>query len=155
MNKGIVVSLMVLLFLGTETLFSGEQQIAIRVDTAKVALKHRTLAIQAIGMGKTPNMLGRGGWLVRRGAEGVLNKDGLLEYNLMFNGVPNYSGFKLQPIKANFHEHTVPQGVKGVRIFGQFNEVDALLPEPQPKKPKSLLPFRKKQQEEEEASEHP
>jgi hypothetical protein len=48
----------------------------------------------------------------------------------------------------------VPQGVKGVRIFGQFNEVDALLPIPEPKKPKSLLPFGKKPKEKTE-SEHP
>src|ERR1700730_15077933 len=156
MKKGILALLIaVLSFSTSEVLFSAsrEQEIVMRVDTGTVVLKHRTLVIQALGMGKAPTMLGRGGWLVRRGAQAALNKDGLLEYNLMFKGVPNYSGFKLQPIKANLHERSVPGGVKGVRMFGKFNEVDALLPEPKQPKSKSFLPFGKKRHEENEAPE--
>src|SRR6266550_3083661 len=94
MKKGIVAPLMAALLLSSsQPLFSAsrEQQIVTRVDTATVMLKHRTLVIQALGMGRIPTSMGRGGWLVRRGAQAALNKDGLLEYNLMFNGVPNYS----------------------------------------------------------------
>src|SRR4051794_2354898 len=84
-----------------------QQQIAIRVDRAVVALRGRSLVIRAEGMGRTPSAMGRGGRLVRRGGNLVLNKEGLLEYDLVFNGVPNYSGFTLKPIKASLKEASV------------------------------------------------
>jgi hypothetical protein len=121
-----------------------EQRIVTRVDTATVSLRHRTMVIRATGMGKTPTAMGRGGRIVRRGAGG-LNKEGLLEYDLVFNGVPNYSGFKLKPIKASVTERSVPAGVKGARVFGEFNQVDALVPAPKTRK--LVLPFGKKRRE--------
>jgi hypothetical protein len=120
---------------------SREQKIVTRVDAAAVQLKHRTLVIKAVGMGRTPSAMGRAGRLVRRGGPGVLNKDGLLEYNLIFNGIPNYSGFNLKPVTASLKERSVPQGIKGVRVFGEFNQVDAFIPEPKKRK---LSPFGKK-----------
>ena len=125
---------------------SRQAQIVTRVDEATVVLRGRTLVIQALGMGRTPSGMGRAGRLVRRGEIATLNKDGLLEYNLVFNGVPNYSGFKLKLVKGRLREHQVPAGVKGVRIFGEFNQMDALLPTPKPKQRKSFLPFRKKRE---------
>ena len=119
-----------------------QQQIVTRVDTANVTLKHGSLSIRAVGMGRTPSGMGRAGRLIPRGGNRALNKDGLLEYDLVFNGVANYSGFKLKPVSAKLKEHSVPQGVKGVRIFGEFNEVASLLAQPTQKK--SLLRFGKK-----------
>jgi hypothetical protein len=148
MKKASITCGIGLLILCTAELGLGEareQKPVTRVETATVVLKHRTLVIQATGMGRTPSAMGRAGKLVRRGA-GNLNKDGLLEYSLVFNAVANYTGFKMKPVKATYKEHSVPQGVKGVRIFGEYNEVDALLPEAKPHK--SLLPFGKKQHEE-------
>jgi len=122
---------------------SREQQIVTRIDDVLVVRKHKTLEIQALGMGRTPSAMDRGGWLVRRGSGGP-NKEGLLEYDLMFKGVPNYSGFKLKPVKAKLNEHNAPDNVKGVRIFGQFNQMDGLLPEQKPKEKMSLNPFHRK-----------
>lgn len=122
---------------------SRQQRLVARVDTATVTLKGNTLTIHAVGMGRTPSAMGRVGWMVPR-RPGVLNKEGLLEYEMVFSGVANYSGFKLKPVKASHRERSVPAGVKGVRIFTEFNERDALLPEPKKKQPKSLNPFGKK-----------
>ena len=129
-----------------------EEKIVTRVDTAEVVLKHKALAIIATGMGRTPTPLGRGGKLVRRESGKPLNKDGLVEYELRFKAVQNYTGFKMSPIRATLTDRSVPEGVKGVRIFGEYNQVDALLPVPEPKKRKSFLPFGKKQKESEETS---
>jgi hypothetical protein len=123
-----------------------QEQIVTRIERATVVARGRELVIRAEGMGRTPSGMNRAGRLVRRGAEPVLNKEGLLEYNLVFNGIPNYSGFVLKPIKASLKERTVPAGTKGVKIFGEFNEMVALLPQ-KPKR-KSFLPFGKKPREE-------
>ena len=125
---------------------SREQQIVTRVDDVLVVRKHKTLVIQALGMGRTPTTMDRGGWLVRRGSGGP-NKEGLLEYDLVFKAVPNYTGFKLKPVKAKLSEQNAPDGIKGVRIFGQFNQMDGLLPELKPAQKKSLNPFHKKKPE--------
>src|SRR3954462_14474806 len=116
---------------------SREQRMVTRVDTATVALSHGGLVIHAEGMARNPTAMGRGGRVVPRGNR-TLNKDGLLEYELVFNGVPNYTGFKLKPIKGSYRERSVPQGIKGVRIFAEFNQMDAHFPEA--KKHKSLIP---------------
>jgi hypothetical protein len=122
---------------------SRQQRMVARVDTATVTLKGNTLTIHAVGMARTPSAMGRGGWMVPR-RPGDLNKDGLLEFEMVFSGVANYTGFKLKPVKASHREKSVPAGVKGVRIFTEFNEKDALLPVPVKKEPKSLNPFSKK-----------
>jgi hypothetical protein len=122
-----------------------EQKLATRVDVVTVLLKHRSLKITATGMGRTPTAMGRGGKLLRRASDRPLNKDGLVEYELVYNAVPNYSGFKMKPIKATLKDRSVPEGVKGVRVFGEYNQVDELLPEP--KKRKSLMPFGKKRRD--------
>jgi hypothetical protein len=119
-----------------------QQKIVTRVDTAKVMLKHRTLVITATGMGRTPTAMGRGGKLVRRNSDRPLNKDGLVEYELVFFAVPNYSGFKMKPIKATLSDRSVPEGVKGARVFGEYNQVDAMIPAAKEKK--SLFSFGKK-----------
>lgn len=125
---------------------SREQKLVTRVDTVTVTLKHGTLAIKATGMARTPATIGRAGQLVRRGAQATLNKDGLLEYNMVFPAVPNYAGFKMKPISAALHDRSIPAGIKGVRIYSEFNEADGLLPQPAPKKSRSLFPFGKKKQ---------
>lgn len=123
-----------------------EQKLVTRVDTATVSLKHKALTIDATGMGRTPTPMGRGGKLLRRKSDQPLNKDGLVEYDLVFNAVPNYTGFKLKPIKAKVTDRSVPEGVKGARVFGEYNQVDALLPEAKTRK--SWLPLGKKRTKE-------
>jgi len=122
-----------------------EQKLVTRVDTATVVLKHKTLTVVATGMGRTPTPMGRGGKLLRRKTDRPLDKDSLVEYDLVFNAVPNYTGFKLKPIKAKVIDRSVPEGLKGVRVFSEFNQYDALLPEPT--KRKSLLSSFSKKRE--------
>ncbi|HJT82083.1 MAG TPA: hypothetical protein VJ719_12880 [Chthoniobacterales bacterium] len=145
-NAAIILGICLLLVLPGNGVLSAsrQQRLVARVDTATVVLKGKTLTIHATGMGRTPGALGRGGWLVPR-RPGVLNKDGLLEYDMVFGGKPDYTGFKLKPVKASHRERSVPPGVRGVRIFSEFNEKDALLPETKPEK-KPLLPFGKKRE---------
>jgi hypothetical protein len=143
-KKLAAIALLILSAVGmTSASSSREQQIVTRVDDVLAVRKHKTLEIQALGMGRTPSAMDRGGWLVRRGSGGP-NKEGLLEYDLMFKAVPGYTGFKLKPVKAKLNERNAPDGVKGVRIFGQYNQMDGLLPEVKPKEKKSLNPFHRK-----------
>ena len=144
-NAGFALGACLLLLWSGEVVLSAsrQQRLVARVDTATAALKGNSLTIRAVGMGRTQSALGRGGWLVPR-RPGVLNKEGLLEYEMVFAGDPNYTGFKLKPVKASHRERSVPAGVRGVRIFSEFNEKDALIPEP--KKKKLSMPFGKKRE---------
>jgi len=145
-NAAIIIGVSLLMLWPGQGMFSAsrEKRMVARVDTATVVRKGKGLTIHATGMGRTPSAMGRGGWIAPR-RPGVLNKEGLLEYELLFASVPNYTGFVMKPIKASYHEASVPAGVRGVRIYSEFNEKDALLPEP---KKKSLLPFGKKKPKE-------
>src|SRR3954453_7639847 len=112
MRYGSLTVLVCLLFTsGSQMAFaaSRQQQMVTRVDEATAVLKGRSLVVQALGMGRTPSAMGRAGYLVHRGGTG-LNKEGLLEYNLMFNGVPGYTGFKLKLVKGKLKEREVPPG---------------------------------------------
>jgi hypothetical protein len=130
-----------------------EQKLVTRVDTATAVLKGHTLVIKATGMAASSHSA-KGCQLVRKGGQGVLNKEGLLEYNMVFNAEPGYAGFKMKPVGASFHEKPAPAGVKGARIYSQYNEYDALLPEAIKKKQgRSLLPFGHKKQNQTEAAE--
>jgi len=129
-----------------------EQKLVTRVDTATALLKGHTLVIKATGMAKTGSAMSKGCQLVRRGGQGVLNKNGLLEYNMVFNATPGYTGSKMKPVSAGFHEKSVPAGVKGARIYSEYNEYDALLPEPKKKTSRSFLPFGHKKQDQTEAA---
>jgi hypothetical protein len=122
-----------------------ERKLVTRIDLAILTRKGHGLAIKAFGMGRTPSDMGRAGRILRRNPERGLNKDGLLEYDMVFNAVSNYSGFKMKSISASYSERTVPEGTKGVRIFGELNQYDVLLPEVKQKK--SMLPFGKKHKE--------
>ena len=144
-NAAIILGVCLLLLWPAEALFSAsrQQRLVARVDTAKVVLKGNTLTIHAVGMGRTRSALGRAGWLVPR-RPGVLNKEGLLEFEMVFGGDPSYAGFQLKPVKASHRERSVPAGVRGVRIISEFNEKDALLPEPKKKSP--FKPFGRKRE---------
>ena len=74
------------------------------------------------------------GRLVRRNADNSPNKEGFLEYELVFNPDPKYSGLALTPVKASLKESSVPAGIKGVRVFAQYNHIDGLIAEPAKKK---------------------
>ena len=152
MKKAGILGVCLLLVWSAAEVFSASrpQRLVARVDTATVVLKGKSLTIHVLGMGRTPGGLGRGGWLVPK-RPGVLNKDGLLEYEMVFGGDPNYTGFKLKPVKASYRERSVPAGVRGVRIFSEFNEKDALIPEPKKKKP--LMPFGKKREKDKDTGE--
>jgi hypothetical protein len=151
--KAAIVTLGICLLLSTGGMAGSEsrgQKLVTRIDTATVARKGRGIAIKAIGMGRTPSVMGRAGRLLRRNPDRGLNKEGLLEYDMVFNAVSNYSGFKLKPVTASYKEKSVPEGTKGVRIFGELSQYDALFPEEV--KRKSILPFGKKQRQEKSES---
>jgi hypothetical protein len=106
-------------------------KIVTRIDTVTAVMKGRTLTIHVEGMASTPSMLGRGGELLKRGQ--APNKDGLLEYELVFNPPQkNYTGDALKLVKTTLKVSSVPAGVKGVRIYAEYNELDGMLPEPKP-----------------------
>ena len=113
-----------------------------RVETVIVHLRGRKLTIQATGMASTPSFLsfGLGGHLSPRKGNRELNKDGLLEYEFSCKSPGDYKGSRLRPVKASFKESSVPPGIKGVKVFGEFNEVAQLLAEPRNKKKKSEKP---------------
>jgi hypothetical protein len=119
------------IFLTPETgLCAGrDTKIVTRIDTVTAVMKGGTLTIHVEGMASTPSMLGRGGELLKRGQ--APNKDGLLEYELVFNPPQkNYTGDALKLVKTTLKVSSVPAGVKGVRIYAEYNELDGMLPEP-------------------------
>jgi hypothetical protein len=119
------------IFLTPETgLCAGRNtKIVTRIDTVTAVIKGGTLTIHVEGMASTPSILGRGGELLKRGQ--APNKDGLLEYELVFNPPQkNYTGDALKPVKTTLKVSSVPAGVKGVRIYAEYNELDGMLPEP-------------------------
>jgi hypothetical protein len=139
------LALCLLLFSTSEKAFcaQGESKIAIRVDAVTIKPSGKTIVIRVLGMGRLPGKFAVGGRLLRRNPEKGLNKDGLLEYELAYYPKPGYTGFNLRPVKGSLKERSLPQGVKGVRVFGEYNSYDALMPEPKKKKP--LLPsFRRR-----------
>jgi hypothetical protein len=105
-----------------------------RIETAAVVMKRGRLVIRVEGKATTPSLVAGGGRLVRHGQDHAPNKEGLLEYDLVFNAPADYSGFKLRPVKATLKESSTPPGVLGVRIFAEYNHLDAMLPAPKQKK---------------------
>ena len=105
-----------------------------RVEDVTVRLKGKKLTIQTQGMASTPSFMGVGAHLLPHNGKRELNKDGLLEYDFYYKSPGNYSGDKLKPVKATLKETSVPAGIKGVRVFGEFNDMTRLLPEPKQKK---------------------
>jgi hypothetical protein len=128
----------VLAFLVSIALFStreagigakADAKIVVRIETASATRKGDRIVINVVGMGRTGAMVRGGGQLLRRGQKHEPNKDGLLEYELHYVPPPNYSGDKLKSVKASLVETNVPPGVKGVRIYAEYNERNAMLPE--------------------------
>ena len=119
---------------GTGICAQSETKIATRIDIVGAMLKGNKLTIRVFGMGTTSSRFSQGGKLVRRNPDNQPNKEGLLEYNLVYKAPPNYTGFALKRVSASLKESHVPPGLKGVRIFSEFNHVDEMFPEPQKKK---------------------
>ena len=111
-----------------------DSKLMTRVEDVTARLKGKKLTIQAHGMASTPSFMGVGAHLLPHNGKHELNKDGLLEYDFYYKSPGNYSGSRLKPVKATLKETSVPPGVKGVRIFGEFNDMTELLAEPKKKK---------------------
>lgn len=107
---------------------SSNAKIVIRIDSAKAQLRGGTLVVHAVGVVRTGAMIRGGGELRRRNPNNQPNDDGLLEYELHSEAPANYKGDKLKSVKASLKESNVPAGVKGVRIYAQYNEMNAMLP---------------------------
>ena len=133
-----VVVIALALFLTTETGLSAKPELkkVTRIETVTAVLKHGKLVVHVEGMATTTALLPMGGELLRHSADHQPNKDGLLEYDLCFSPPRKNPGDKLKPVKATLKESSVPAGIKGVRIFAEFNQMDGMLPEPKQKKPK-------------------
>jgi hypothetical protein len=112
-----------------------DSKIVTRIDIVTATIKHGKLVVYVQGVGRTPAHSGGSGQLLRHNQKHEPNKDELLEYDLYFNPPPNYSGYTLKPVKATLQESSAPPGVKGVRIYAELNEMDAMLPEPKRGKP--------------------
>jgi hypothetical protein len=111
-----------------------DSKLMTRVEVVTARLKGKNLTIQAYGMASTPALIGLGAHLSPHNGKHELNKDGLFEYDFYYKSPGNYSGDRLKPVKATLKETSVPSGVKGVRVFGEFNDITELLAEPKKKK---------------------
>lgn len=103
-------------------------KIVIRIETVKAKMSGGNIIIDAVGMVRTGAMIRGGGELVRRNPNHVPNSDGLLEYEFHSEAPGDYKGDKLKSVKATLKESNVPAGVKGVRIYAQYNEKNGMLP---------------------------
>jgi hypothetical protein len=142
MKATTLVSLVSLALLLTPTVgmcAKRDSKLVTRVEDVAAKMKGRKLVLQVTGMASSPALLRVSGHLLPRNGSHELNKEGLLEYNLVYNAPANYSGDKLAFVKVTFKEGSVPPGVKGVRVFGEFNDVTRLLAEPKKKKADSKL----------------
>jgi len=94
-----------------------------RVDFARVDVKGGRLIVKAQGAAHSK----RGARLVLHKTH-ELNKDGLLEYDFCY--VPSAKdGDKLKSVIVTLKESSTFVGLKGVRIYTQYNELNALLTE--------------------------
>jgi hypothetical protein len=134
--KTTVFAFLISIFLtpGTGICAKTDLKIVTRVDLATAVMKGRKLIIHAQGVAPTAAHFSTGGRLLSHNNNHQPNKEGLLEYDLCFNPPRNNSGDKLKPVKANLKESSVPDGVKGARIFGELNQLDAMPPERKKKK---------------------
>lgn len=132
-----LVSLALFLTPTTGTSAQQDSKLMTRVETVTVHLRGRKLTVHAFGMASTPSFIGLGAHLSPHNGSHELNKDGLLEYDFYYKAPANYTGSRLKPVKASLKESSIPLEVKGVRVFGQFNDVTQLLAEPKKKKKKS------------------
>lgn len=98
-----------------------------RVDIATVQSKGGKLYIRAVASVPTNSWIRGSGELKKRGERP--NKDGLMEYEFHYKAPPNYKGDKLSLVRATLTDSSVPPGVKGVLIYSENNEFQALLSE--------------------------
>ncbi|MEP6602864.1 MAG: hypothetical protein ABJB69_02840 [Spartobacteria bacterium] len=105
-----------------------------RIETVKAVMKRGKLFVAVEGMAKAKALIATGGRLLPHSADRQLNKDGLLEYDLVFTPPHKEPEKKLGPVRASLKESHVPAGTKGVRIFAEYNQIDGLIPEPKKKK---------------------
>jgi hypothetical protein len=105
-----------------------DAKIVVRIETVSATFKGGTLVVHAVGMGRTPALMKGPGQLQRRNQKQQPNKDGIMEYELYYVPPANYSGDALKPVKATLRESNLPPGVKGVMIYGEFNEKSVMLP---------------------------
>jgi hypothetical protein len=131
----------IVLGLAAETGFCAKQEskMVTRIETVKATMKGGKLIIEVHGMARIGTGMGLGttGKLVRRGQNFAPNKDGLLEYELHFNPPGNYKEDKLNPVKADLTESSIPSGVKGVRVYAEYNELNGMLPDATKQEPAS------------------
>jgi len=114
----------------------GDSKLLTRIETVKARLRGRKLTVQAFGMASTPALIGLRAHLSPHNGNHEPNKDGLLEYDFYYKSPGDYSGDRLKPVKATLKEASVPPEVKGVRVFGEFNDMTRLFAEPRKKKKK-------------------
>jgi hypothetical protein len=105
-----------------------DAKIVVRIETVSATFKGGTLVVHAVGMGRTPALMKGPGQLQRRNQKQQPNNDGIMEYELYYVPPANYSGDALKPVKATLRESNLPPGVKGVMIYGEFNEKSVMLP---------------------------
>jgi hypothetical protein len=107
-----------------------------RIETVTVVKKGKKLVVTADGMAPTTmRMLTNNGELVRRSAEHQPNKDGLLEYDLLF--APPKKAVKenkMESVRGTLTETSFPDSVKGALVYSEFNQLKGLIAPPKSKK---------------------
>lgn len=107
-----------------------------RIETVTAVKKGKKLVVTADGMAPTTmRLLTNNGELVRRSAEHQPNKDGLLEYDLLY--APPKKAVKenrLESVRGTLTETSFPDSVKGALVYAEFNQLKGLIAEPRSKK---------------------
>jgi hypothetical protein len=99
-----------------------------RIDTVTVAKHGNSLSFKAEGKATTPGMSAGPAKIVRHENASAPDKEGFLEYDMLYDAPRDYTGFKMRTVRASYKERDVPAEVKGVRIFFEFGKYDALIP---------------------------
>jgi hypothetical protein len=125
-------------FLTRESAFCDklEMKKVTRIETVTVVKKGNKLVVTADGMAPTTmRLLTNNGELVRRSPEHQPNKDGLLEYDLLF--APPKKTIKpnrLESVRGTLTETSFPDSVKGALVYSEFNQLKGMIAPPKSKK---------------------
>jgi hypothetical protein len=125
-------------FLTRQTAFCDKPEMkkVTRIETVTVVKKGKKLVVTADGMAPTTmRLLTNNGELVRRSAEHQPNKDGLLEYDLLFaTPKKTIKPNRLESVRGTLTETSFPDSVKGALVYAEFNQLKGLIAPPKSKK---------------------
>jgi hypothetical protein len=142
---GILVVFALLFTMSTALYAERNEAIVTRIEAIGLRKKGTTLEMKVVGFCRTPHMGRQRAWLRPHNGNRGPNKDGLLEYDMVYHPPGNYKGDKLKLARAYLKERSFPPDIKGVRIYAELNEQNQILASPsdRKKKKRSWNPFHR------------